>query len=107
MCARARCPFRCTRVLGIRDSGELELARKEFAEHPLHMTNRVLFARPSAPPSIETGMNYSRRYIDMLTHHAKRLYFSARLSLSLSIRSTRKIFIARHSSPTINLAYAI
>lgn len=39
--------FRCTRVFGIHDSRELELVRKEFARHPLHMTNRLLFARLS------------------------------------------------------------
>lgn len=43
---------------------ELELARKEFARHPRrNMTNRILFACLSAPPSIETGMKlFPSRY---------------------------------------------
>jgi len=86
MRVRARCAFRWTRVLGIRDSRELELARKEFAEHPLHMTNRLLFARPSASSFIETdtGMNYSRRDIDMLTRHTKQLRFNGSSSFAIT-----------------------
>jgi len=85
MRVRARCAFRWTRVLGIRDSRELELARKEFAKHPLHMTNRLLFARPSTSSFIETdtGMNYSRRDIDMLTRDAKQLYFNGSSSFAI------------------------
>jgi len=49
--------------------GESELS-KEFAEHPLHMTNRLLFAASSA-----AGMNYSRCDINMLTPRVGTIVF--------------------------------
>lgn len=96
-------------VLGIRDSRELELARKEFAEHPSHMTNRLLFARSSASPSIETstGMNYSRRDIDMLTRHAAlfRLSFAVTFDTSNMENIYRPLFAVDYKSIRDSLSY--